>query len=78
MTRRRRRPRGLPENTADLVTTAQAAEMCGVSWRTFMRYLAAGQIEPVGSVGGAHVFRRSDVEELALLIQQLREMRGGS
>lgn len=59
---RRRRP------PPDLVGTAQAAEILGVSVATVNRWALSGRLEPVVEIPGrtgARLFLRSDVEELA-------------
>jgi predicted site-specific integrase-resolvase len=51
----------------DQIPTREAATLCGVSVKTFIRWKEAGKIEPVAKLPGlrgAYLFDRSDVETL--------------
>ena len=54
---------------SDLVGTAEAAEMLGVSARTVKRYAKAGHpllvVTKMNGDTGAYVFQRADIERLA-------------
>lgn len=54
-------------STADLLTTAQVADIVGASRRMVLRWVEAGKLNPVTQLPGptgALLFTRSDVEAL--------------
>lgn len=48
----------------DLVTSAEAAELTGVSKMTILRAVKAGRIKPLKTPGGHFRFRRGDITAL--------------
>lgn len=58
----------MPITEPELITTAQAAEVSGKNWRTIIRLVERGQLEPaqkLPGLRGAYLFRQSDIEALA-------------
>lgn len=58
----------MPTIPSLLVTTVQAAEITGKSWRTIIRLVERGQLTPaqkLPGLRGAFLFDRADVEALA-------------
>lgn len=47
---------------SDLLTPAQAADMCGVTTKTLIKWDRAGKIKSIRTLGGHRRFRRSDIE----------------
>lgn len=54
----------MPTDTDDLLTTAQAAQLIGVTVRTIARWVDAGKLSPAvdfPGLRGPRMFRRDDV-----------------
>lgn len=48
----------------ELVTSAEAADISGVSKMTILRAVKAGKLKPLRTPGGHFRFRRGDVDKL--------------
>ena len=58
----------MPITEPELITTAQAAEVSGKNWRTIIRLVERGRLEPaqkLPGLRGAYLFRLADIEALA-------------
>jgi excisionase family DNA binding protein len=71
-------PKGQPVSADDLMTSADAARVLGLS-ADMVRLLArTGRLVVAArSVGGVRLFRRSDVDELAEKRRQSKELENG-
>jgi excisionase family DNA binding protein len=54
-------PNSIPEIVPELLTTAQAAALCGLGERTFWRYAHNGTAPAPVKIGGSARYRRSDL-----------------
>jgi len=55
----------LNPTATDLLRLEEAAVMCGVSWRTILRWADEGRLTAVKLPRGGVRFRRDEVEKLA-------------
>lgn len=60
----------------ELLTTAQAAKLCGVGERTFARYASRGDAPPPVKIVGSTRYRRADL--LAWIAAGCPRIDGGS
>lgn len=64
----------VPNKSADLIGSREAALLLGINRSTFTRWVKAGRLTPAHSLNGrtgALVFFRSDVERLANTTEQV-------
>jgi predicted site-specific integrase-resolvase len=58
----------MTELSTDLVGSVEAAELAGVAYSTFMRWVKQGRVPAahvMPGVSGAKLYRRADIEALA-------------
>ena len=58
----------MPKTEQSLITTAQASKVSGKNWRTIIRLVERGELEPaqkLPGLRGAYLFRKADIEALA-------------
>ncbi len=60
-------------NLLDIVMSGEAARMCGVDRRTFMRRVNNKEIEPLGKTEGRLIFKKEDVLRLAKKLKKEKE-----
>lgn len=64
---------GMEESVLDVVMTGEAARICGVDRRTFLKKAHLYSVLPVAAPGGREIYDRKDVEWIAKRIKSDRE-----